>query len=197
MIAYIEGVIAEKTPTRIILDVNGIGYELLVPISTFEKLPEIGKKKKLLTYQHVREDALQLFGFSTPEEKSMFMKLISVTGVGPKLALGILSGCQVENLKNYIANGEVATLTRLPGLGKKTAERLILELRDKLEGIEPQKDLPAAATLQLGSKLEEAILALVSLGYTNSSAEKAISQIVAKEPELPIDELVKRALQRV
>lgn len=195
MIAYVEGVISEKTPTRIIVEVNGIGYELLIPVSTFEKLPEIGRKEKLLTYQHVREDVLQLFGFLTPQEKTMFMKLISVTGVGPKLALGILSGCHVENLKNYIANGEVATLTRLPGLGKKTAERLVLELRDKLEASEPQKGQPHVATAGVGRKLQEAVLALVSLGYTNSSAEKAISQIMAKEPDLPIDELIRRALQ--
>ena len=132
MIAQLEGSISEKTPTQIIVDVSGVGYELLIPISTFDKLEEVGSKVKLLTYLHVREDILQLFGFSTLKEKMMFTHLISVAGIGPKLALGILSGRTVEDLTRNIVNGDTENLTQLSGVGKKTAQRIVLELRDKL-----------------------------------------------------------------
>ena len=119
MITFLRGVISEKTPTRVVLEVGGIGYEVLIPVSTFEKLGKIGSEEKLLTYQHVREDALLLFGFHDQPEKSVFLDLISVSGVGPKLALGVLSGCPVDVLRQAIVAEDIERLTRLPGIGKK------------------------------------------------------------------------------
>jgi len=198
MIAHLQGVIAEKTPTRIILDVNGIGYEILIPISTFEKLNNLGEDERLLTYQHVREDALLLFGFSTQREKAMFMSLISVSGIGPKLALSILSGCPAEDLRRAIVNGEVDTLTRLPGVGKKTAQRLVMELREKLGAdSEEMATVPAGGDRPEPRVNEEALLALTTLGYPKSSAEKVVGQIVAKEPDISLDALIKKALQSI
>ena len=198
MIARLEGIVLEKTPTRILLDVQGVGYEMLVPVSTFERLSEVNQKAALLTYLHVREDILQLYGFSTPQEKALFTSLISVSGVGPKLALGILSGSSVADLRSLIANGEVEALTRISGVGKKTAQRLVMELRDKLgAGVEDSSTPPSLAGAPSARKLEEAVLALVALGYNRNSAERALSAILAKEPDLPVDELVKRALQSV
>lgn len=198
MIAQLEGVISEKTPTRIILDVNGIGYDLLIPISTFDKLGEVDSKAKLLTYLHVREDVLQLFGFGTMKEKGMFTHLISVAGIGPKLALGILSGRTVDDLTRSIVNGDVASLTQLSGVGKKTAQRVVMELRDKLAKKSIESELaPASGEPLSNGKLEEAILALVSLGHNRSTAENTLLKILGAEPDLALDELIKRALQNI
>lgn len=196
MIAHLRGVIAEKSPTRVVFDVSGVGYELLIPVSTFEKMKDVGAEEKLLTYQHIRQDTLQLFGFSTKQEKSIFLNLISVSGVGPKLAIGILSGCPAESLRHAIVNREVAALTRLPGVGKKTAERLILELREKMEKEFGDGEVSMAAVdRESMQKSEEALLALVSLGYQKGAAEKVLGKILSREADLPLDELVKRALQ--
>ncbi|NIR51077.1 Holliday junction branch migration protein RuvA [candidate division KSB1 bacterium] len=200
MISQLKGVLSEKTPTRIVLDVNGVGYEVLVPITTFEKLEQVGKSAKLLTYLHVREDALQLFGFFTEREKWLFSNLISVSGVGPKLALAILSGSSSEELTGLIVNGDVDALTRLPGVGRKTAQRLVTELKDKFGEMGLEAEI-TAVTPQLtekaavNNKLEEASLALVALGYNRANAQKLIVSILNKEPDLPIDELIKKVLQ--
>lgn len=196
MIAHIDGVIAEKTPTQVIVDVNGVGYEVLIPISTFEKLNKIGERQKLLTYQHVREDTLLLFGFSTKREKWMFSKLLSVSGIGPKLALGVLSGCEIDVLARSIVDGEVERLAKIPGIGRKTAQRLSLELRDKLSEVATTGDFAGPKALrEEASKVEEAVMALISLGYARNAAEKTISKILSQEPGLPLDELIKRSLQ--
>src|SRR5574342_491050 len=130
MIARISGSLLEKSPTRVLVEVSGIGYEILIPLSTFDKLGALGENASLYTHLHVREDALQLFGFATAAEKQLFQYLLSVTGIGPKVAQSILSGCSVETFCRYIAQNEIAALTSIPGIGKKTAERLVLELRD-------------------------------------------------------------------
>jgi len=198
MIAHVQGVIAEKTPTRIIIDVQGVGYEVLIPISTFEKLKNSGEEERLLTYQHVREDALLLFGFYTQREKSMFMHLISVSGIGPKLALSVLSGCPADQLRHTIRNGEVEALTRLPGVGKKTAQRIVMELREKLGADSSETDMPSVDSEQRAPKQsEEAILALTTLGYPKSAAERVVGQILAKEPDVSLDGLIKKALQNI
>ncbi len=198
MIAQLEGVLSEKTPIRIILDVNGVGYDLLIPISTFDKLGEVGSKVKLLTYLHVREDILQLFGFSTLKEKGMFTHLISVAGIGPKLALGILSGRTVDGLTRSIVNGDTANLTQLSGVGKKTAQRIVLELRDKLAKEITESELtPASGEPLSNGKLEEAVLALVSLGHNRNTAENTLLKVLGAEPDLALDELIKRALQNI
>lgn len=196
MIAHLEGIISEKTPTRIVLDVNGVGYDLLIPLTTSDTLNEIGTNVRLLTYLHVREDTLQLFGFSSPEEKSMFLSLITVSGVGPKLALGILSGCSVSDLRLFIAHSDSEALTKLPGLGKKTAQRLITELKDKFsDHAIATRDAPQTLERVDNKRFEEAMLALVALGFNKSAAQKRLAPIFQEEPELPIDELVKRVLQ--
>lgn len=198
MIAQLEGVLSEKTSTRIIVDVNGVGYDLLIPISTFDKLRKVGSKIKLLTYLHVREDTLQLFGFSTLKEKGMFTNLISVSGIGPKLALGILSGRTVEDLTRSIVNGDVTNLTQLSGVGKKTAQRIVLELRDKLAKKMTESQLATVSGEPLANgKLEEGVLALVSLGYNRTAAENTLLKVLAAEPDLALDELIKRALQNI
>ncbi len=198
MIAQLEGVLSEKTPIRIILDVNGVGYELLIPISTFDKMGEVGSKVKLLTYLHVREDILQLFGFSTLKEKRMFAHLISVAGIGPKLALGILSGRTVDDLTRSIVNGDTANLTQLSGVGKKTAQRILIELRDKLaKEITAGELAPASDELLSNVKVEEAVLALVSLGHNRNTAESILLKVLGAEPDLALDELIKRALQNI
>lgn len=197
MIAHVKGHITEKAPTRVVVDVNGIGYQLLIPVSTFDALPNEGETAKLLTYQHVREDQLLLFGFATPKEKWMFAKLISVSGIGPKLALGVLSGCPIDRLAGFIVNGDVDLLCKLPGIGKKTAQRLNLELRDKLGDVSiglGESSFVGAGSLN--GNVDEAILALVSLGLARGEAERSVSRLLADQPDMGVDELVKRALQK-
>jgi len=198
MIAHVHGELAEKSPTRVVIDVQGIGYELLVPVSTFEKLPDTGSRVKLLTYQHVREDALQLFGFYTQRERTMFTRLISVSGVGPKLAIAVLSGCPIEELTRAIIESDVARLSALPGIGKKTAQRLSLELRDKLQETGGDFDgdgiMPAVVGGR-GGRFEQAVLGLLSLGFTRADAEKNVRRCLAKDADLSLDELIKRSLQ--
>jgi len=195
MIGFLNGTLAHKSPTRVVLDVNGVGYELLIPVSTFDKLPGTGSAVKLLTYLHVREDILQLFGFHSGKEKEMFLNLLSVSGIGPKLALGVLSGISVDELAMQIANEDVAGLTRLQGVGKKTAQRLVMELKDKFGELPSMTRVVAPAIDVSNSTHQEAILALVSLGFTKASAQKTLSAIIAKEPDLPVDELIRRALK--
>ncbi len=198
MIARLMGVVLEKTPTRAVLDVNGVGYELSIPVSTFEKLNEIGQTATLLTHLHVREDAMQLFGFATDQEKGLFSNLVSVSGVGPKLALAILSGRNVDELKRLIVTGDVDALTRISGVGKKTAQRLVMELREKLEKETGYAAVPLPAGGEGASqKLAEGVLALVSLGYNKGTAERLLGKMLAENPDLPLDELVKRALQNI
>jgi Holliday junction DNA helicase RuvA len=196
MIAQLHGEISRKTPTRVILDVHGVGYELFIPVSTYEKLQEQGASARLLTYLHVREDCLQLYGFSTQEEKDMFLKLISVSGVGPKMGLGILSGTRVDELKRNLIHGAVDALTKLPGLGKKTAQRLVMELKDKFgESDFAGGALEYTVALPSAGKFQEAVLALVSLGYSKSVAEQETRKVLANEPDLAIEELIKRILR--
>jgi Holliday junction DNA helicase RuvA len=196
MIAKISGFLLEKSPTRVLIEVSGIGYEIHIPLSTFDKLGAIGEKTSLFAHLHVREDALQLFGFATATEKQLFQHLLAVTGIGPKVAQSILSGCSVETFCRYIAQNEIAALTSIPGIGKKTAERLVLELRDRLA-----RWLPDEAAVTAKSKTsaiqEETVMALVSLGYNRTAAEKAVEQVTREAGELPVEELIKRALRYI
>jgi Holliday junction DNA helicase RuvA len=199
MIGLLKGLVVEKTATGLILDVGGVGYELAIPLSTYENIAGNGEQAQVLTYLHVREDALQLYGFATPEEKQMFLLLISVSGIGPKLALGILSKSRVAELQSLIAGDAVAALTRLPGLGKKTAQRLVMELKDKLKdtGIRETAGVAAEAGADRGSgKYEEAVLALTSLGFPAGTAEKEVAGMLREHPDVAIDELLKRILQK-
>jgi len=196
MIGFLTGSLIEKSPTQVVLDVSGIGYEIAIPLSTFEKLTSTNERCALFTHLHVREDVLQLYGFATKDEKQLFQHLISVTGVGPKLALSVLSGCTVEGFCRYIQNNEIASLTAIPGIGKKTAERLVMELRDRLAHFKPAES--GRARTKVDRVEEEAILALVSLGYPRAAAEKALAAVIAEgQGGLAVEDLIKQALRRI
>lgn len=197
MIASLTGTLKTKKPTEVLIDVNGVGFSLTIPFSTFEKLGEVETRVTLLTHLYVREDAIQLFGFATEGERFCFKLLISVNGIGPKIAQGILSGIAVADLKQHIAKEDISALTTIPGVGKKTAERLIIELRDKIGkvDVEGREVLP----VQEGEDAlrQEALLALTSLGYNRPVAEKALRQVLneAKGEKLSLQNLIKRALR--
>ncbi|MCX6144044.1 MAG: Holliday junction branch migration protein RuvA [Ignavibacteriales bacterium] len=197
MIASLTGVLKTKNPTEILIDVNGVGYSVTIPLSTYEKLGEVGSNLTLLTHLHVREDAMQLFGFASPEERFFFKLLITVNGIGPKIAQGILSGITVTDLKQHIAHENISALTAIPGVGRKTAERLIIELRDKIG----KMDTPSLGSIPLqdedGDLRQEALLALTSLGYNRPIAEKALRQVFTetKGEKLSLQDLIKRALR--
>lgn len=194
MFSYLYGKIVHKTPTELVIDVNGIGYHVNIPLSTFEKLEHTNNDVKILTYLHVREDAMQLYGFATSAEREFFRLLISVSGVGPKMAQGILSGLSTPELKQAILDGNVAVLTSIPGVGRKTAERLVVDLRDKLSKPDIQETPITASSKQLKDRAE-AIVALMSLGYTRQGAEKALLAVMKESKDLPLEELIKRALR--
>lgn len=188
MIGYLTGKIISKKPTEILLDVNGVGYQINISTNTFEALPAEGNLS-LYTFLSVKEDSLTLYGFSTLAEKKMFKLLISISGIGPKLAQSILSGIQIEELKTAIMEGNVARIIAVPGIGRKTAERLLVELRDKVDAaIEIEGEAPGSSTRN------DAIAALTSLGYNKSQADKVIRSILNTDPGIEIEDLVRRAL---
>ncbi|MGE5325285.1 MAG: Holliday junction branch migration protein RuvA [Actinomycetota bacterium] len=187
MIAHLRGKLISKHPNQAIVEAGGVGYEVTITIPTFSDLPPLGSEVALFIHTHVREDALALFGFLRPEEKQLFEKLVSVSGIGPKLAITILSGMQAEAMVAAIKGNNVALLTRIPGIGKKTAERMVLELRDKLEAF----GVPPAA---VASPVEEDVLsALVNLGYNRALVEKALAQLGDKSGQ-SFDALFRRML---
>ena len=198
MIAYLKGILAEKAPTRIVVDVGGVGYEVLVPLSTSEKMPEAGKDVKLLTYHHVREDADSLFGFATPAEREVFEILLTVKGIGPKVALGILSGTSVERFKQAVAAGDSDTLATIPGIGKKTSQRIVMELAEKFGP--PLGPLEALAARALAPEAGQAVEALVRLGVLPQKAKVAVEAVLQKTKGaggLAVEEVVRRALAEV
>jgi Holliday junction DNA helicase RuvA len=197
LIAYIEGKLIEKSPTHLILEVNGVGYSVNIPVSTYSNVGETGQTVRVLTYQHVREDELKLFGFSTKPEKELFELLISVNGVGPKVALGILSFLSVEEFQRAVLKEDLDVLTTIAGVGKKTAQRLIVELKEKLGKVDlgAEKGVEGAKAASIPA-FDEAVLALVSLGYTKYDAKKALERVAQEVKEiLPLEELIKRALK--
>jgi holliday junction DNA helicase RuvA len=197
MIASINGILKHKSPTEIIVDVHGIGFAVHIPLSTYEKLAEPGQPVFLLTHFHIREDAMVLFGFATEEERRLFKLLISVSGIGPKIAQSILSGISVSELQNFIVQGHIQALTSIPGIGKKTAERLVVELRDKVAKIHSDAP-PEIGGAAVSAVRSEAVLALVSLGFTQQAAEKAIRATLneaGSNADLSVEELLKLALR--
>jgi holliday junction DNA helicase RuvA len=197
MISSLKGILKSKNPTEVLIDVNDIGYSVNIPLSTYEKLGEVGTSVFFFTHFHVREDSVQLFGFFTEEERRIFKLLISVTGIGPKIAQSILSGVNAQELMSHIGNGNADALTSIPGIGRKTAERIIVELRDKIKRISPEPESafpggPEGAAVRL-----EALQALVSLGYNQQMAEKAIRAALkgAETTTISVEELIKRALR--
>ncbi len=197
MIAALTGILKVKNPTEIVLDVHGVGYAVTIPLSTFEKLGEVGSSATILTHLHVREDAMQLFGFATDEERRLFKLLISVNGIGPKIAQGILSRIAVSDLKLHISKEDISALTAIPGVGRKTAERLVIELRDKIGKIELTGPTSTAQPAGEEELRQEALLALTSLGYNRSVAEKALRQVLGemKGEKLALQNLIKKALR--
>ncbi len=194
MISSLKGTLLEKTPTRVVLDVGGIGYGVNVPLSTYGKLGEIGDPVELLTHLHVREDALDLYGFATTEEKNLFELLILVSGIGPRLALGILSGSEARPFAEAVASANYAMLTTISGVGKKLAERIVVELKEKIGTLVPAPE-KVAAVGQRSPHYNDAILALVSLGLTRASASKALDRIMSEGGDrLSLEEMIRRAL---
>jgi len=194
MIASLQGTIAYRGIDHVIVDVGGVGYRLLIPLSTFYALPETGSSR-FHVYTHVRDDAILLFGFLSGEEKELFVLLISVSGIGPKLALNILSHIPAPALLAALADGDVKRLSSLPGIGKKTAERLVLELREKVHklGARPTNSAPLPATATATS-LEDALSALVNLGYKEAQARK-ILETMEITPDAGVEEVLKGALK--
>ena len=194
MIGYLTGKIISKKPTKILLDINGVGYLINISINTFEKISEEDSTVSLYTYLSVREDALDLYGFSSAAEKEMFELLISVSGVGPKLAQSVLSGIQIDELKEALTTGNLSRLLAVPGIGRKTAERLMIELRDKADKVtEGIAAVPGAPF----SVKNDAVAALTNLGYNYKVAERSVRKVLETSPSLTIEELIKEALSSI
>ena len=201
MIAQLSGKLIGKQPNSIIVDVGGVGYEVTIPLSTFYVLGELRSDLTLKIHTHVREDALQLFGFKTVREKELFQKLISVSGIGPKLAIGMLS-MSVSELVPAITNNDLARLTMIPGVGRKTAERVVVELRDKVASLSrvEQDEAPAVAREYVAGDMDvrdDTVAALIQLGYAKPVAERAVLASLQEEGERGIEAVLKRALKRL
>jgi Holliday junction DNA helicase RuvA len=198
MIGLLRGIIIEKQPPQLLLDVNGVGYEIDAPMSTFYHLPDIGQQVTLYTHFVVREDAQQLYGFYVREERSLFRTLLKVNGVGPRLALTVLSSIDPSEFVRCVVNNDTDSLVRIPGVGKKTAERLIIEMRDKVSNWHqnPMPELGANKTVHHQNQVtQDAVSALIALGYKPQEASRAVAKI--DESNLTSEEVIRRALQEM
>lgn len=200
MYHYLIGKVAEKTPVAVILDVNGIGYEVRVSLSTFSSLPGLGQVVKLFTHFVVREDAQLLYGFATEEEREAFRLLISISGIGPKLAITLLSGVTLPELKRAIQERNIPVLTAISGIGQKTAERVVIELKDKIGKAEIPAGKEIAHDQSISDQMvEDSVQALVSLGYTKQKAKEAVQKslktLLGKKPS--VEEIIRAALKHV
>jgi Holliday junction DNA helicase RuvA len=195
VIAQISGTLAQKIPGEIVVDVGGVGYQVLIPLNVFYQLPEIGAPVRLQIHTHVRDDALQLFGFQDLAEKQIFLLLIGVSGIGPKLAVNILSGIPAEELARALKDGDQVRLVAIPGVGRKLAERMIVELKDKFATLSPSG--AESAKPESGSQLmQDAVSALVNLGYKKPEAEKMVREVL-KKGERSLENVLKETLRRV
>ena len=199
MIGRLRGIIIEKQPPLVLIEVGGVGYEVLMPMTCFYELPEAGQEAIVFTHFVVREDAQLLYGFNNKQERTLFKELIKTNGVGPKLALAILSGMSAQQFVNAVGREEVGALVKLPGIGKKTAERLIVEMKDRFKGLHGDLFTPAAdlvltspASPATNDAEQEAVAALVALGYGQTDAAAVIAPM---EESLAVDELIRRALK--
>ena len=192
MIAQLRGRLLRKQPQEAVVDVAGVGYRVAIPLSTYYRIGEPGGEVTLLTHTHVREDVLALFGFLTVAEQALFERLIAVSGVGPRLALSILSGIEAPELVAALRASDVARLTRIPGVGKKTAERLVLELKDKVQGLAAAEE-PAASTPSAAK--EDLVSALVHLGYSRPEAERGVERALKDGGEAAFEDLLRRSLR--
>jgi Holliday junction DNA helicase RuvA len=193
VIAHLSGRLVRKATQEAVVDVHGVGYRVTIPLSTFYRIGEPGQEVTLLTHTHVREDALALFGFLTSTEQALFERLISVSGVGPKVAIAILSGIEAPDLVAALRTSDVVRLTRIPGVGKKTAERLVLELKDKVQGLAAAE--PAAPAAAEGTAREDLVSALVHLGYSRPEAEKGVDRALKDDGGGRFEDLLRRSLR--
>jgi Holliday junction DNA helicase RuvA len=196
MIAFLRGRVLDKHPNKLIVDVHGVGYELHVPLSTYYDLGDEGSDVALRVHTHVREDALQLYGFLTAIEQQVFERLIGISGIGPKLAIGVLSGIEPRELIGAVQRADVARLTAIPGIGKKTAERIVLELKDRLQQFAgPPSDAAAAAASPADRLRDDLVSALVNLGYHRPQAEKTVESTLKSGGELEFEQALRRVLK--
>ena len=203
MIAHLSGTLLSKQATSVIVDVSGVGYEVNIPLSTFYDLDDLGSTIQLRIYTHVREDAIQLYGFKTARERELFLKVISVTGIGPKLGITLLSGMSADEMIASIRTNNLARLTLIPGVGRKTAERLIMELREKvaeLSSAQLEEELgaqPEASELTEDAVRADALSALLNLGYQRSAAEKAIDAALGEGGDVNVESILRRSLKKL
>src|SRR5213082_2134519 len=199
MITFLDGTLASALPTQAVIDVRGVGYEVFIPLSSYDRLPTPVQPVRILTHLHAREDAQILYGFMTAPERDLFRLLVNhVSGIGPKLALAVLSGMSVKNFKAAVVNSDITSLSKISGLGKKTAERIVLELKDKL-GVAAAWEAASAANAPTPEqdRANEAVLALIALGYKQIDAYKAVRELQEKGEAKAAEELVKLALKRM
>jgi Holliday junction DNA helicase RuvA len=195
MIALLTGRIAEKVPSRVIVDINGVGYDVLVPLSTYYVLGDAGAPVSLRVHTHVREDIIALYGFATSLEQDLFERLIAISGVGPRLALAVLSGIEPAELIRAIRTQDVARLTKIPGIGKKTAERIGLELKDRLPPVLEAPGQTVAGAAPGDQRRSDLISALLNLGYQPAVAERAIDRTIKAAPDTPFEQALRQALR--
>lgn len=193
MIAHLRGTLLRKAPGEVVVDVAGVGYRVLIPVSTFCRLEEPGSPVTLRIHTHLREDAIVLFGFADEREQALFERLIEVAGVGPRLALTILSGIEAPDLVEALRGGDLARLTRIPGVGKKTAERLLLELKEKVRGL-AGAEAPGAPPAEADRK-EDLLSALANLGYSRAEGQRGVERALREDPEGRFEDLLRRSLQ--
>ncbi|MEJ2627235.1 MAG: Holliday junction branch migration protein RuvA [bacterium] len=193
MISYIRGTLIEKNPAFLIVEAHGIGYKILITLSSFNALGNIGEEICLLTYLHLREDSIRLYGFISKEEREIFKMILSVSGIGPKLAQSMLSGIPYEEFKQAVYNRDIDTLTSAPGIGKKTAERLVLELRPKINQIVDETTGKAAASIPAH---RDAVLALISLGFSETHANKEVEKVCEEDPSVSVEQIIRKALTK-
>ena len=204
MIAHLSGTLLSKQATSVIVDVSGVGYEVTIPLSTFYDLEDLGSNVQLRIYTHVREDALQLYGFKTSRERELFLKIISVSGIGPKLGITLLSGMSADEMIASIRTNNLARLTLIPGVGRKTAERLIMELREKvadLSSAQLEEELGAKPEARAESTEDtvraDSLSALLNLGYQRSGAEKAIDAALSEGEDITVESVLRRSLKKL
>ena len=199
MIGYIEGKLSVKTPTFVVIDVGGVGYEIHISLTTYNQIGKAGEKLKILTYLYVKEDKLDLYGFATEDEKGFFKTLVSISGIGPSMAIGILSAIKIDRFKAAIVNEDVGILTTIPGIGKKTAQRIIIELKDKIGVLtDKEKSYLIGKDPEERSVINDSISALVSLGYSRAIAQRAVDRVLSEtKEEIKIEELIRKSLKFV
>lgn len=198
MFSYVHGTLAEKLPTQVVIDVGGIGYEVFIPLSTYSRLPDEGENVRLLTHFHIREDVHHIFGFLTREERDLFKLLLTISGIGPKLALTALSGLEVVELKRAIIREDLSALTGISGIGRKTAERIIIELREKvLLDDKVLREKPSQVDGEKDVLVQDTLLVLVSLGYKKQDAQEAVKKVFpsATAGKISVEELVRASLK--